>query len=786
MDTANLLSVPPGNLVYHLTIAMALAVILSLAQVYRTRTALSSASTWILATGILLALRLILLAVDGLGLLKNSQSGTLVPAFERFVSLSGLMAFLWLCKLPTPRLSKWIVPVGVAISIIALILSPIFLHFFEKDEPFNHSKVDAVWSLTSLGIALLASIALIVLRPKGWDFAFGPFILLTLGIMLHISLGPWNGSTAGFVRLAEIAAYPLFAIFAARSLASIQFEAEPLQESAPNIPQSSTLMMFLEALSDLTALVQIQEQAELARQVVRIMAKRMDADYCLFVIPGDHKEKVILVTGYDPQQERHLRSKTIQSKDLPHLSEALQHRKKFQLQEQRAGHDLQTLKGILGQAEIGPSMFIPISANNIPFGGLILISSPSVGPWSSIDYEIAEMMAIVLSRRFQELKSASSREDIRKERNKLAQAEQRIHALENEKQRLGQTMQSMEANEKREISLDQALPVPEYPKEEHVPKKDFDLLLEIHETDQEEILKLQGEVERLKPAPKAEGDQIGNRRVQELLEERQLALRELAHTRNSLNKLEYLPSDEKRKSAKTTPDTSAVVAIAQELRQPMSSILGYTELLLTESVGLLGAMQQKFLERIRNATERINALLNHLIQLSDLESEPLSFAPGPVEVMDCLEQAISQVSILLREKQITLTMDFPEGYALVLGDEDAIAQIIYHLLYNAVKASPAGGEVQLILHEETFDSKKFLMFSACDCGEGIPPAQLPHVFHRTYGTDKISIKGVGDQGVGLSIVKSLSEKLGGRVWVNSEIGKGSIFTILLPIAEIVV
>jgi signal transduction histidine kinase len=784
MEIANLLSVPPGNLVYHLTIAMALAVILSLAHVYKTRTALPTASAWILAAGTLLGLRLILLAFDGLGLWKNAEGGTLIPSFERFVSLSGLVAFLWLCKLPTPKLSKLFFLIGAAISIAVLILSPIFLHFFEASEPFNHSKVDALWSLTSLGIALLASVSLLVMRPKDWDFAFGPFILLTLGIMLHISLGPWNGSTAGFVRLAEIAAYPLFAIYTARSLASTQFEVEPQLEIAPVIPQSSNLMMFSEALSDLTALMQVQEQAELARQVVEVMAKRMDADHCLMVIPGEQKEKIMLVTGFDLQQKRHLRSKAIQSRDIPRIAEALQHRKKFQLQEQRAGHDLQTLKGILGQARIGPTMFIPISTDNITFGGLILISSPSAGPWSSIDFEIVEMMAMVLSRRLKELKSLKSHEDFRKGRERLAQTEQRVQALENEKNRLEQAMKALEAKEKVQMPHEQALSAADHSKEEYVPKKDFELLLGIHEADQEEILKLQDEIKRMKSASEAKGEQIGDTRVQELLEERQLALRELAHTRNSLSKLEYHLPEEKMSSAKATEYTSAIVSTAQELRQPMSSIMGYTELLLTESVGLLGAMQQKFLERIHNATERIKALLNHLIQLIDQESQPISFAPGPVEVINCLEQAISQVSILLREKQITLAIDYPESHAPVLGDEDAITQILYHLLYNAVKASPAGEEVQLKLCEETFDSKRYLMFSAYDRGGGIPADQLPHVFQRAYGADRISIKGIGDQGVGLSIVKSLSEKLGGRVWVNSEVGKGSAFTVLLPIAEI--
>lgn len=781
MDTANLLSVPPGNLVYHLTIAMALAVILSLARVYRTKASPSPASDWMLAAGGLLALRLTLLAIDGLGLVKKTSGGTLLPTFERFVGLVGLLAFIWLCKLPTPKTAKWILLIGFALSMIALILSPVFLHFFEENEPFNHTKVDAGWSLFHLGLAILASVALLVLRPKGWDFAFGPFILLTVGIMLHISLGPWNTSSAGFVRLSEIAAYPLFAILAAHSLASHKLEAPPAEGKAPTPMQSSNLMMFMEALSDLGKVMQVQEQAELAQSIVKIIATRMDADYCLLIIPSDKKEQIALATGYDLQQGSYLRSKTIQSKELPLISHALQHGKSIRIQDQRGLQDMHTLKTILGQSQIGPGMFIPFSAGEIAFGGLLLISSPAIGPWSSIDHEIAERLASILSQRFMELKRSNALDEARKQQRKLAQAEQRLQTLEREKRQVEQALQSMKAKE--DDLDDQSIIAGKRFQEEMIPKKDFDLLLEIHNTDQEEILKLKEVIEQLKAIPRAEDAPAGSKQLQQLMDERHLALKELAYTRNSLQRKDDPHAIGEKMAGEAMPNAAAIIDIAQELRQPLSSILGYTELLLSESVGLLGTMQQKFLKRIRNAIERINALLNNLLQITDLKGEPLKLGPGPVEVTHCLEQAISQVSIQMREKQITLKMSIPEVYAPVLGDDDAIVQAIYHMLYNAIMASPAGSEVHIRLREQEFERRKYLMVSARDCGEGIPADQLPRLFQSAYASDRPSITGIGDRGIGLSMMKSLAEKLGGRVWVNSEVGKGSTFTILLPIAE---
>ena len=223
-----------------------------------------------------------------------------------------------------------------------------------------------------------------------------------------------------------------------------------------------------------------------------------------------------------------------------------------------------------------------------------------------------------------------------------------------------------------------------------------------------------------------------------------------------------------------------IASIAQELRQPMSSISGYTDLLISESVGILGALQKKFLERVKASTERMNQLVNDLVNVSTIDSGNYLFTLQPLELMDVIDNAIETTSAQFREKEISLRVNINQDLPKLHTDKDALQQIILHLLQNAGTATPTEGEVLLKaqLYDKTNDD--VILLSVTDTGEGIPKEDLPRVFSRLYRADNPLIQGVGDTGVGLSIAKTLTEALGGRIWVESEPHSGSTYSILLP------
>jgi GAF domain-containing protein len=760
VEIAILLTDFPGNLIYHLTVAMALGVILSIAQAFKSRLDDSFSQRWMVLSGSLLAFHLIFLFIDafvGFDLIKMNN---LIATMDRFVSLIALIAFAWLLELPTPKYSRLFIGGGFILAFLGLMASSVILRGGAESGPLNSTGVDIIASFLSLAITLFGAISLVTLRPKRWELLVSPFILMSLGILLHIVNGPKTAYAAGFIRFAEIAAYPLFAALSARALISSQvdivFEAQELFRSPPAL-EVTTLMV---AISDLTNIFASTDQAQLAQNAVETIAKRMNSDLCLLVIP--YEEELTIAAGFDLFQDRHLPRTSIPTQNIPLITDAIQHGKSLIIQKEFSAHELRALKPILSQKIAGPTLFVPLSSGKRVFGGFILISHSTRHLWSNKDRETMERLSTLLYQRFHELKRTDENSELIEEQQKREDLERRIHDLEEEKQHFEDAIEAYRTGEAS------------------VPQEDLESLLTMHENDQNQIESLKDEIHRLSTSLEEITQPPETPEFDQILGEHQLALQELAETRQSLIEIEHHPPTHPSSDLKPVPDVKTIIAIAQELRQPMASIQGYTDLLLTESVGLLGAMQQKFLERIRNASERMGDLLNNLIRVSASEVKSLSLTPGPVEILHCLEDAISQVQSKIQKKSITLRMDIPDDHYTVPADEDAITQVFYHLLENAIGASPKGSEVIIVIREQVSEPDNYLMISITDSGEGIPASDLQRVFQRTYSGDKVAIQGISDEGVGISIVKSICENLGGRVWVDSEVGVGSIFSILLP------
>ncbi len=234
-----------------------------------------------------------------------------------------------------------------------------------------------------------------------------------------------------------------------------------------------------------------------------------------------------------------------------------------------------------------------------------------------------------------------------------------------------------------------------------------------------------------------------------------------------------------------------VASLSQELRTPMTSITGYTDLLLGESVGFIGDMQRKFLQRIKANIERMGSMLNDLIGVTAIDAGQLEIRPTILHMAEVIEDTIIGARAQLEEKEITLNMHLPEGMPPVEADPDSVRQIMSNLLGNALKATPIKGAIDIFaarFEEEPqtgldSESSAFLRISIRDTGGGIAEKDLDRVFERFYRAERPLIEGLGETGVGMAIVKSLVEAHGGRVWVESEIGHGSTFHFLLPICE---
>ena len=224
-----------------------------------------------------------------------------------------------------------------------------------------------------------------------------------------------------------------------------------------------------------------------------------------------------------------------------------------------------------------------------------------------------------------------------------------------------------------------------------------------------------------------------------------------------------------------------LASLAQDLRTPMTSILGYTELLMNESVGKLRSIQRKFLQRVQANVERMRGMLNDLIGVTAIDSGQLSIELAPVDIVHVIETALRKVQFRLEEKQLGTELkggDLP----VVFADPECVQQIMDNLLTNACKSSQVGTTIGIQAHAETEDTgKSHLHVAVSDTGGGIAPEDRARVFERFYRPNSALVAGRGETGVGLAIVKSLVEAHQGQVWHESEMGVGTTFHFTLPL-----
>lgn len=282
--------------------------------------------------------------------------------------------------------------------------------------------------------------------------------------------------------------------------------------------------------------------------------------------------------------------------------------------------------------------------------------------------------------------------------------------------------------------------------------------------------------------------------IEELTEQRNQLERELNQVRTALaaseDRIEMLQVQSNARDAQAAPkleDPALILGMVQELRTPMTSIVGYVDLLLSESAGILGEMQRKFLSRVQTNVARLATMLDDLTRITALDTGQFMLVAQPVDVVGLIEDAITSSAGQFREKGLAVNLDLNDDIPLVAADQDAMGQIIGQLLTNAYLASPPNTEVVITARRQSMslnganDYTDALFVSVEDRGGGIAPEDQARVFSRKYKADNPLIQGLGDTGVGLSIAKALVEAHGGRLWLETVDGVGSRFNFVLPL-----
>jgi signal transduction histidine kinase len=225
---------------------------------------------------------------------------------------------------------------------------------------------------------------------------------------------------------------------------------------------------------------------------------------------------------------------------------------------------------------------------------------------------------------------------------------------------------------------------------------------------------------------------------------------------------------------------SLFVSLTHHLRTPMTAILGYVELLRNGSVGSLNDQQRRLLHRVQANVERLKEMVNNLIGIAAIDSGNLVIEPAPIDVANQIEVALERAKFRLAEKGLKTRIEI-DAVPTIHADPEYTQQILDNLMSNAVQASQAGTEIGIKAFAENDDNgASTLHIVISDTGEGIALEDQARVFERFYHADEALVAGLGENGVGLSIVKTLVEAHQGQIWCASEPGAGAAFHLTIP------
>jgi signal transduction histidine kinase len=240
--------------------------------------------------------------------------------------------------------------------------------------------------------------------------------------------------------------------------------------------------------------------------------------------------------------------------------------------------------------------------------------------------------------------------------------------------------------------------------------------------------------------------------------------RDLAVANERLQELDRLKSD-------------FVSNVSHELRTPLTAIKGAVDLVLREVAGPLTEKQSHYLNRVRSNTQHLAGLINDLLDLSKIESGKIEVKTSHVSLGGLVHEVVETLRPVATEKVIALEANIPEPSILVWADRDKVNQVLMNLIGNAIKFAPAQGRVTV---SASRNGKESVQVSVHDTGLGIPPDEKEKIFDKFYQIAQVGEAKPKGTGLGLAICKALVELHGGRIWVESEINRGSTFSFTLP------
>lgn len=793
-----LLSEAPGNVIYHLMTLFALQAVLaiSLSQWRRDRTdKLAWRMVWGSAT--IFVARLALLAVELFVQGDAFTAISILPPLEQAVHTGTAVLIVWTFIPHSERFPRF----GHALLILALcgigVMTVSFLQTWRDlaaaGEAYNGSAQATVWGIIQL---ILLGLGLVFIIARSSQKSSLPAIIVGLLLLAHVAhFGNYpeiittNTNIPYAIRFGQLIIFPLWAAFAYRYsfhqvLSTHRSQEMAAADTVRTLNLASTVIDLLKTDSAIPPAIQMA-------------VNLTDADFVgLALISEWDGGQLYLTSNLSMSDENKLRDWYLNLIDWPAFRQALDQQQTVQLATEGVGaRQLHDWYKEIGLEPLGAMLIQPLIAEGRPLGLLLLAGPSGREEWAESEKELVSSLATYLAQAIdsgrllaQGAQIGISRSIDGTEMETIVSG--RIIALEEERNQLqAELTTTMSRLEQAETNAAMAT------------KQARDLaetLDEIERTSRDDRIEaLESEIEALREslieaeeamafAAASEGELSPEwvmhtiTRYSGQLEEAQARIQMLE---DELVHWEHGPLNE------------VVAALIQELRTPMTSITGYTDLLLAERVGVLGDKQRDSIQRVQANIARMDTLLDQLMQLTMVVSPSASL---PVDVFtnveDVLETAVSTVLTQVREKNLRMELDIVQDLPPLPVNPKALRQILNSLLGNACQSSPNDSRIKVVVrreylstgaqasnngHEEKFP---FIHLSVTDSGGGIRVEDRARVFDPHHDADSPLISGLGDTGAALSVARALAEANSGRLWVDSLMGVGTTFSALFPLS----
>ncbi len=788
------LTEPPGNIIYHLVTLFALQAVfaIALSQWLRNR---QDGDAWrhLAAAGFLIAGRVLLLALALLLAAEVSQAERYVPPLEQALNLVTAVFLVWALTPPSlrqPRLGSVLLLLSLfIITLITAAFTAAWQSLAAAGVVYAETPQTQVWlglqaSVYGLGLAL----ALVNRRTRA---SLSPFILAVLlgtavaALLVTFQPAPTGTKILFWLRLGYLVAFPLWAALVYRHSIAPLVAAQ--QANRPAVRQ------LTDSLALSTAVLQTMDTENRAHQAVILIQQMVDAAFVgVGIFPPDNRQVLYLTSNLPQPGVDTPRSWQLDLIEWPPFRTAI--RKKESVELLPDGQGMRPLQLLYDAIQVGPygAMLVePLFIGDEAVGMLLLAKPDGRLYWSAREKAITPALAAFVAQALMNTYQSHPAAPPPPPATILpagapagdTAVSGRLIALEAERDRLAAELdttanRASQAEARALVALKRAHDLAQ-------------LLEEIERVNRDErISALEQEIETLRESLIEAEDAMAMAAASEGELSTEWIMLTITRYSGQLEeaqaRITVLESALAQQQQGAT--TELLVALIQELRTPMTSIGGFTDLLLGETLGILGARQRDLLQRVQANTKRMGNLLDQMLQLASNREQPAPAYDELLDVREVIETAVTGVMSQVRDKNLRLEMEIPPALPPLTMKRADLQQILAHLLSNACQAAGTNGRVAITaqaaaIHPPTHANEwlRFLQLNVTDSGSGIHPDDLGAVFVAHHRADAPLIKGLGDTGAGLAMASNLAQANGGRVWVESVPGEGSTFSLLFPL-----